>query len=341
MKPEIYFAEKLISGGTTKENVSIVVEGDRIIDIVKKKLPSKTSGIITPAFIDAHSHIALHRAGEPGIEEEVNDKSDSILPLLDPLDSAYFDDPALKESVDFGVLYSCIVPGSANLIGGRSRIIRNFAQDRSTALFADHGFKAALGFNIRKPDWKGVRANTRMGAYRILEQKLESIIAKREKSSLNNAKKQAELADKAAAGKLSEEAYERDAAFLETEQTLEWTSEEKALLSIAEGKKPLKVHVHKADDVMYLIDLCRRFPLQVSAEHLMDVDREDIFRALRTENIPAVYGPLGCHPYKTELRHATWKNASAIMKSGMTFGLMTDHPVTLSQTLRESLKYFL
>jgi len=29
------------------------------------------------------------------------------------------------------------------------------------------------------------------------------------------------------------------------------------------------------------------------------------------------------------------------MRSGMNFGLMTDHPVTLSQTLRESLKYFL
>jgi imidazolonepropionase-like amidohydrolase len=180
-----------------------------------------------------------------------------------------------------------------------------------------------------------------MGAYRILEQKLESVLTKRERISLSNARKQADLADRAAAGKLSAEAYEREAAFLETESTLEWSAEEKALLSIAEGKKPLKVHVHKTDDAMYLIDLCRRFPLQVSAEHLMDVNNIETFRALQKAGIPAVYGPLGSHPYKTELKNAGWKNAAVIMKSGIKFGLMTDHPVILSHTLRECLKYFL
>jgi imidazolonepropionase-like amidohydrolase len=71
------------------------------------------------------------------------------------------------------------------------------------------------------------------------------------------------------------------------------------------------------------------------------VNRLDIFKALQTEDIPAIYGPLGSHPYKTELKHESWKNAAIIMNSGLNFGLMTDHPVTLSQTLRESLKYFL
>ncbi|HEY1407100.1 MAG TPA: amidohydrolase family protein, partial [Spirochaetota bacterium] len=58
-------------------------------------------------------------------------------------------------------------------------------------------------------------------------------------------------------------------------------------------------------------------------------------------DIPVVYGPLGSHPYKTELKHERYQNAGILMKSRAHFGLMTDHPVIMSQTLRETLKYFL
>ena len=148
-KRTVIFAETLFDGRKQLKDVSVIVEDDRITDIVKKRLAPDFSGVVTPAFIDAHSHIGMDRAGEPGQEGEANDYSDQFLPVNDPLDSVYFDDLSFEEAVDFGVLYSCIVPGSGNLLGGRAMVIRNFARHRQQALVRDYGFKMALGYNPR------------------------------------------------------------------------------------------------------------------------------------------------------------------------------------------------
>ncbi len=93
-------------------------------------MKSDFEGFVTPAFIDAHSHIGLYRDGEPSNEQEGNDITNQFLPFNDPLNSVYFDDKAFKDAVDFGVLYSCIVPGSGNLVAGKAMIIRNFVENR-------------------------------------------------------------------------------------------------------------------------------------------------------------------------------------------------------------------
>ena len=116
--------------------------------------------VITPAFIDAHSHIGMERAGEPGREGEVNEHMDSIITLPDALDSVQMDDASFAEAVEMGVLYSCVVPGSGNIIGGLSAVIRNYAANTSDALVARAGVKAALGYNpMSTVEWKGSRPN--------------------------------------------------------------------------------------------------------------------------------------------------------------------------------------
>src|SRR5262249_5725026 len=149
----------------------VEIRGGKIVS-VKKGKPRRydVSGIVTPGFIDAHSHIGMFRAGEPEGESEGNDTSQQIMPLLDPLNSVYFDDQAFSDAVDWGVLYSCIMPGSGNLFGGRSRIIKNFARHKGEAPYQDFGYKMALGFNPRSTQgWRGERPNTRMGIYAQLE----------------------------------------------------------------------------------------------------------------------------------------------------------------------------
>src|SRR5918996_4017135 len=75
---------------------------------------------ITPGFIDAHSHIGLVRSGEPDKEEEANDRFNTIYPLVNALHSIYMDDPSFTESVEGGVLYSTVLPGSGNIVGGKA-----------------------------------------------------------------------------------------------------------------------------------------------------------------------------------------------------------------------------
>ena len=59
------------------------------------------------------------------------------------------DDISFVESVENGVLYSTILPGSGNVIGGKAVLVRNFSKDIKFAYIMDVGIKAALGYNPR------------------------------------------------------------------------------------------------------------------------------------------------------------------------------------------------
>lgn len=337
-------AEILFDGKRKLNNVSVIVENDRIVEIGKKKQKADFTGIVTPAFIDAHSHIGMARFGEPGAEDEANDISDQFLPINDPLNSVYFDDLAFKEAIDFGVLYSCIVPGSGNLLGGRAMIIKNYARHRQEALLKDYGFKMALGYNPRSTgEWKGARPNTRMGVYGMLEKKFDSVLLKKQKVELAKEKKLKELDIKVRSGekKISREDVEFEKKTIEKEYHLEFDSEERAILDLLEGKKIAKVHVHKEDDVLYLVELVKKYKIKVTADHLGDVHHKEIFDELGNHGIPVVYGPLGSLPYKVELKNESYKNTELLIKSRAHYGLMTDHPVITTPTLRDSLKFFL
>ncbi len=337
-KEIVVHAKTLFSGGRVLSDRWIVVKGDSIVEISAKKRPSDYAGIVTPAFVDPHSHIGMFRAGEPGDEQEGNDITHQIQPLCDPIRSIYFDDLAFVDSIDFGVLYSCIMPGSGNLFGGRSKVIRNFSSHVGECEFLDYGYKMALGWNPRSTGgWKGDRPNTRMGIYAMLEKRFDEVLAKEAKSKVAFERKELELARK----KVSKKEAAEEQSLLARERKLEFTPEELAILELLKGKKPVKVHVHKEDDVHYLIHLCKKYKIRASAEHCGDVFHREVFDSLRDNEIPVVFGPLGSHAYKTELRHAFYQNAKLVIESGVTFGLMTDHPVIHSSLLRDSLRYFL
>ena len=341
-KTTVIRAETLFDGERVLADATIVVEGDRIVDVGKRRLKANFTGVVTPAFIDAHSHIGMLRQGEPGDEAEANDHTDQFSPVNDPLDSVYFDDPASAEAVEFGVLYSCIVPGSGNLVGGRAMVIRNFAANRAEALVSDYGFKMALGFNPRSTvAWKGSRPNTRMGIYGMLEKRFDAVLAKREKAELARERKQRELERRAKEKKLSRAEVAEERALIEREHVLELDTEERALLELLVGKRTAKVHVHKEDDAFYLIELARKYGLNVTADHVLDVFHREVFDALADAGIPVVFGPPGCLAYKVELKHADFRNVQLLMKSRAFYGLMTDHPVIMAPMLRDSLKYFL
>lgn len=343
-KPIIIRAEALYDGRTLLKDMTVVVEDGKIAEVRKRPAKADYTGIVTPAFIDPHSHIGMHRAGEPGGEGESNDITDQFLPANNPLNSIYFDDPALAEAVDFGFLYSCIVPGSGNLLGGRAVVIRNFASDRAGALVKDYGFKMALGYNPRSTgSWKGSRPNTRMGVYGMLEKKFDSVLAKKQKADLAREKKIRELEQKAKdkKSKLTPKDLKEQRQAIEAEYALEFDTEDRALLELLIDKRTAKIHVHKEDDVLYLIELAKRYQLTCTADHCGDVHRTEVFDALADADIPVVYGPLGSLAYKVELKNDSYKNTEKLMRSRAFYGLMTDHPVIMAPALRDSLKFFM
>lgn len=343
-KRTIIRASTLYDGKGKKDDMTIAVEGGRIVDVSPAgKGSADVSGIVTPAFIDGHCHIGMWRQGEPDSESEGNDVTDQIMPLNDPINSIYFDDGAFADSVDFGVLYSCVVPGSGNLVGGRAKVIRNWVGDRRGCELLDYGYKMALGFNPRSTAdrYKGVRPNTRMGTCQLLEKRFDDVLAKEERSLLSFERKLADFNRAQAGTGIAKAEREAELDRLSRERALDLSTEDKAILDLLRGGKTAKVHVHKEDDAFYLIQLKERYGFKVTAEHLGDVWHKDVFDELARAGIPVIYGPRGSQAYKVELKNLAWRNAGLLYRSKAVWGLMTDHPVIMQPNLRDCLKYFL
>ena len=100
-------------------------------------------------------------------------------------------------------------------------------------------------------------------------------------------------------------------------------------------------HLHKDDDAMLLIQLAREFGLDAIANHCMDIYLKSVFSFLNMNNIPIIYGPLDCFPYKVELKHESWQNIKSLVDSGAKFALMTDHLVILQRNTFYSLRHLL
>lgn len=309
-------AKRIYTGRAVLDDAYVAFDGRKVVGVSKSKRGTLKGRFktITPAFIDPHSHIGMFRAGEPLSEAEGNEQMDSVLALSDALDSVQMDDTAFTAAIEQGVLYSCVVPGSGNIIGGYSAVIRHYGKTTSEALFARAGVKAAFGYNpMSTMDWKGKRPSTRMGAISILRAKLDSVKQKMEK-------------ERRAKGKKKED--------------VSFTAEERVLRDVLSRKERLRVHVHKIDDIAALIRIVDEFKLDVSVEHAGDVHEPTIYRELRKRKIPVIYGPIDSHPYKVELRHESWRNVRHLIDSGVEYGFMTDHPVTLSGTLLLQTRWF-
>lgn len=310
-------AKLVYTGRGTAENAYVAFDGNKIVGLsaTKKGELLGEFAVVTPAFVDAHSHIGMLRSGEPGSEGEANDKLDSFMNLADALDSVQMDDRGFADSLRGGVLYSCVVPGSGNIVGGRSAVIRNYARGTSEALVARAGIKGAFGYNpMSVRDWKGARPWTRMGALALLRSRLATVRQKLEKRRRLPARKQADV---------------------------EFTPEEEVLHSLLERREVFRVHVHKADDIDALLRTADEFRLRITCEHTMDVFEPRVYDELARRDVPVVYGPLDSFAYKVELRHEDPLNVRHLLASGVRFGLMTDHPVILQSTLLMCLRWFL
>jgi imidazolonepropionase-like amidohydrolase len=310
------FAETLYTGDEVLRNIHLLFEGN-----VVKGTSMEPRGdllgrfpVVTPAFIDPHCHIGMERSGEPGSEGEANEHMESLLFLADALDSVQMDDTAFLDSVELGVLYSCVLPGSGNIVGGKSAVIRNYARSTSDALISRAGVKAAFGYNpMSTRDWKGTRPYTRMGALSLLRARLSQVQTKIEK--------------KGKRGKTG------------TDSVL--TAEELVVKDILQGRQALRVHVHKIDDIACLLRLQEEFHINVTVEHACDVNDGRIYASLKERGVPVIFGPLDAFAYKTELRHENWRNVRHLLQSGVDFGLMTDHPVIPQRNLLLELRWFI
>src|SRR5687767_9142725 len=119
--------------------------------------------VITPGFIDAHTHVGI---GELAIGREgadYNESSDPITPQVRAIDATYPGDLAFDDAVGAGVTAVNVMPGSGNVIGGLAVLLKTHGT-RIDDMVIKHptGLKAAMGENPKKGHDKKMPV-TRMG----------------------------------------------------------------------------------------------------------------------------------------------------------------------------------
>ncbi len=307
-------ADMLYDGKGVQKDVFVGFQDSAIKYVGKKKPEGEMigEGIVTPAFIDPHSHIGLDRAGEPYLESEANDKLAPMMPLGRAIDGVYMDDSAFTESVENNVLYSVVLPGSGNIMGGMGCLIRNFGKNIKESYIKDIGVKMALGYNPRSTtDWKGERPTTRMGVSAIIRSKF--LTAKKTKIMVDSGKKSIDEVD----------------------------PETEFLISILNGSVKIMCHVHKEDDALFLMSLVDHFGIRPIINHGGDFHTKTIFEEIKKRDMSLVYGPMDSHPYKVELKHESWRNVELLQNSGIRFALISDHPVILQRNLFLTTRHFM
>ena len=130
---------------------------------------------VTPGVIDIHSHLGDYPSPSVDAHSDGNEATDPTTPEVWAEHSVWPQDPGFTRALaNGGVTALQILPGSANLMGGRSVTLKNVpARTVQGMKFpgAPYGFKMACGENPKRVyGGKGRMPSTRMGNFAVNRQ---------------------------------------------------------------------------------------------------------------------------------------------------------------------------
>jgi imidazolonepropionase-like amidohydrolase len=162
----------LTANGQELRNSSILFQDGKIISIGPNlDAPSGavtvdgTGKFVTPGIIDTHSHLGVYAAPGTQAESDGNEATNPNTAEVWAEHSIWPQDPQIPLAIAGGVTVMQVLPGSANLIGGRSAIVRlvpaRTVQDMKFP-GAPYGVKKACGENPKRV-YQNRGPSTRMG----------------------------------------------------------------------------------------------------------------------------------------------------------------------------------
>jgi len=140
---------------------------------------------ITPGIIDIHSHMGVYPAPSVRTSSDGNEATSPVTAEVWAEHSIWVQDPQFALALKGGVTTFHVLPGSANLIGGRGVTAKNLQRNTITSMKfpnAPHSLKMACGENPKRVYGnKGQSPSTRMGnaaGYRKSWIKAQSYLSK-------------------------------------------------------------------------------------------------------------------------------------------------------------------
>lgn len=291
--------------GTVLEEGDVLINGQKIMDVrenisVNCETIDAKGAWVLPGFIEAHCHIGMDEPYTGPVGNDVNEATDPVTPYLNGLDGVYYYDESFKEALKAGITTVCTGPGSANVIGGTFSILKTYGKTPYDMILKEKAaMKAALGENPKRVyGGKGKMPSTRMGTAYLLRDALTK--------TQNYIRKKNRALEK-------KEFFEEDLKYEE-------------LIPVIEGTMPLKVHVHRADDIMTALRIADEFGIKITLDHC--TDGLLLMNEIKKRKIGTIVGPTMTFRTKVETKNKTFKIAGEFIRAGILTAITTDHPVT-------------
>jgi imidazolonepropionase-like amidohydrolase len=163
----------LTAAGPTIRNGSILLQNGKIaalgatVDVpAGAQVIDGTGKYVTPGIIDDHSHLGVYAAPGGDALSDGNEATNPTTPQVWAEHSVWPQDPQFPRNLAGGVTTLQVLPGSANLIGGRSVVLKVVPGRTVQAMKfpgAKYGLKMACGENPKRVYGNRGGPSTRMG----------------------------------------------------------------------------------------------------------------------------------------------------------------------------------
>ncbi len=226
----------LVDGKVAEIGTGLSADGADVVDAEGKW--------VTPGIIDVHSHLGVYASPGTLSHSDGNEATAPVTAQVWAEHGVWPHDPGFTTALAGGVTTMQILPGSANLIGGRGVTLKNVpGRNVMDMKFpgAPHGLKMACGENPKRVyGSRGQAPGTRMG--NVAGYRAAWIDA-------------SEYRDKVvAAGKGLGEMPKRDLK-LET------------LMGVLEGEILIHNHCYRGDEMSIMLDIAKEFGYKVGTFH--------------------------------------------------------------------------
>lgn len=255
--------------------------------------------IVTPGFIDAHTHMGIDEEINQPIGDDCNEMTEPNTAELRAMDAINYRDLAFQDAVQAGITTVMVTPGSANVFGGLITVMKTAGKTYKDMLInGEAGLKMAFGENPKRVyGEKDKTPSTRMATMAIARQGF----------------------------------YEAKEYIKKNDDDKEFSLQSEHIAKALNGGIPVRAHAHRADDIMTAIRLRDEFDLDLVIEHC--TDGHLIVDELKEAGVSVTVGPSLSNRAKVEMEHVTFRTPGILANAGIDVALITDHPCTPIQYL--------
>lgn len=246
-----------------------------------------------PGFIDVHTHLGLYDEGTGWAGNDANETVEVTTPHIRAIDSVHPFDTAFYDAISAGITTAHVMPGSANVIGGTTAVIKTSGRRVDKMILRQPaGLKLALGENPKRIHSQGSDSSiTRMGIMGILRETFYNALRSDDPDDLRV----------------------------------------KPILQALRRDIPVRIHAHRSDDILTALRLAEEFNLDVRIEHC--TEGHLIADQIEHPGLMVSVGPTLTRRSKVELRNKSWKTSKVLTEYGIEVSITTDHPYTPIQYL--------